>query len=229
DAWVQLQNLYMPATAAYRREQNETSCLADTSGTLDDIRLLLPSEVQGILQFDKKLSTYEFKFRVAQAYTTLSDLRGLILTRQHMVNSKKKYASGTAMMTRSNTLIQDLYARIHAQTRKYDDIYSKLQVLRAVVPPTVATLADPFTTLTTNDIAGLKSFDEGAEGHKRLTWIWNVRGVGETKDQAEDTALRVEFCRTRARAHRWEEECLLLAEEMRRVTRFWEWDAARWK
>ncbi|KAF6747228.1 hypothetical protein DFP72DRAFT_992589 [Ephemerocybe angulata] len=229
DAWVLLQNLYMPATTAHRLNTNELASVSDTSATMDDVRFLLPSEVHGLLQFDKKLSTYEFKYRVAQAYATLSDLRGLILMRQHMLNSKKKYASGTAMMTRSNSLIQDLYARIHAQRRKYDEVYSKLQILAPAVSTKVATLAEPFIPLLDTDIQGLKSFEEGAEGHKKLTWIWNVRGVGETADQAADTALRVEFCRARARAHRWQEECLLLAEEMRRTVRFWRWDASRWQ
>jgi hypothetical protein len=45
----------------------------------------------------------------------------------------------------------------------------------------------------------------------------------------DDPALRIEFCRTRARAHRWQEECILLAEEMMRVEQFWAWDAARWE
>jgi hypothetical protein len=54
--------------------------------------------------------------------------------------------------------------------------------------------------------------------------------IGETCTRADGilTALRVEFCRVRARAHRWQEECLLLAEEMGRVERFWGWDADRW-
>lgn len=38
----------------------------------------------------------------------------------------------------------------------------------------------------------------------------------------------MEWCRTRARAHRWEEECLLLSEEMRRTAEFFLWDANRW-
>ena len=42
-------------------------------------------------------------------------------------------------------------------------------------------------------------------------------------------ALRIEFCRARARAHRWQEECLLLNEELARVYRFFGWDAARWE
>ena len=42
-------------------------------------------------------------------------------------------------------------------------------------------------------------------------------------------ALRIEWCKARARAHRWQEECLLLREEMRRVIAFFSWQAEDWK
>jgi hypothetical protein len=40
--------------------------------------------------------------------------------------------------------------------------------------------------------------------------------------------LRIEWCKSRARAQRWQEECVLLKEEMRRVLQFLDWDASRW-
>jgi hypothetical protein len=40
--------------------------------------------------------------------------------------------------------------------------------------------------------------------------------------------MRIEWCKARARAKRWEEEVELLTEEMRRVLRFFEWEALRW-
>ena len=42
-------------------------------------------------------------------------------------------------------------------------------------------------------------------------------------------ALRIEWCKARARAHRWQEECLLIAEEMRRVVEFFKWQEAWWR
>lgn len=43
------------------------------------------------------------------------------------------------------------------------------------------------------------------------------------------SALELEWCRARARAHRWQEECLLLDEEMRRVLAFFRWKSFDWK
>lgn len=42
-------------------------------------------------------------------------------------------------------------------------------------------------------------------------------------------ALRIEWCRSRARAMRWSEEVLLLLEEMRRVLAYLEWHASWWE
>lgn|ERR1700733_3892841 len=44
-----------------------------------------------------------------------------------------------------------------------------------------------------------------------------------------DLALRLEWCKARARAHRWQEECLLLEEEMRRVQESFMWEINMWK
>jgi len=41
-------------------------------------------------------------------------------------------------------------------------------------------------------------------------------------------ALRVEWCKSRARAMRWTEETLLLLEEMRRTLQFLEWQTNFW-
>jgi hypothetical protein len=42
------------------------------------------------------------------------------------------------------------------------------------------------------------------------------------------TGLRIEWCKSRARAMRWAEEVILLQEEMRRVLAYLEWRAAWW-
>lgn len=42
-------------------------------------------------------------------------------------------------------------------------------------------------------------------------------------------ALRIEWCKSRARALRWSEEVELLQEEMTRVLRFFSWQADWWE
>lgn len=81
-----------------------------------------------------------------------------------------------------------------------------------------------------------------------MSWIWKTHGTGDNEESMQECmstpfwsfrtvtdahytspALRIEWCKARARAHRWEEECLLLLEEMRRVLVFWEWEADQWR
>lgn len=40
--------------------------------------------------------------------------------------------------------------------------------------------------------------------------------------------MRIEWCKARARAHRWQEECALLMEEMRRILAFLRWQSTWW-
>lgn len=86
------------------------------------------------------------------------------------------------------------------------------------------------------------------EGYIELSWIWKV--VGVSSDEGDENlqegksahiyitvfeliltvylALRIEWCRVRARAMRWSEEVLLLREEMRRVLAYFRWHAGWW-
>jgi hypothetical protein len=74
--------------------------------------------------------------------------------------------------------------------------------------------------------------DDGDEGGEDWMIDEDVDFGRDDDDGAvseDDPALRIEFCTTRARAHWWQEECLLLEQEMIRVERFWRWDASRWR
>ncbi|KAF8149140.1 hypothetical protein B0H34DRAFT_679437 [Crassisporium funariophilum] len=84
--------------------------------------------------------------------------------------------------------------------------------------------------LDDSNIVGLISMDDsGSKGQKKLTWIWNVQGTGADADESTQAALHIEWCKARACAHRWQEECLLLAEEMCCVLAFFLWQAQDWR
>jgi hypothetical protein len=65
---------------------------------------------------------------------------------------------------------------------------------------------------------------------RTLSWIWTTRPVN-VEDGADDgdIVLRAEWCKSRARAARAEEEVILLREEMRRTLKFLEWRANWWR
>ncbi|KAJ7152150.1 hypothetical protein C8R43DRAFT_1127232 [Mycena crocata] len=70
------------------------------------------------------------------------------------------------------------------------------------------------------------------EGRRLLSWIW-CTGSGNKGDSehsaAASEALRVEWCKARARATCWREEVILLEEEMRRTIASMQWKARLWE
>lgn len=187
DAWVAIQGVYMPTVIPYRRQVDTPSVLAGSTATILDARLMLPSEVVNTLDYDPNLSVYEFKFRVAQAYSTLSSICGLLLSRSLLLNVKKKQVSGQVQVTRSEALIQNLTRDISQNADKYRHTYTCMQKLTTKVPVKDAAMAGAFKPLESKDLTGLTSLDVGAEGHKRLSWIWTVRGVEKGEEDVTDT------------------------------------------
>ncbi|KAG1837469.1 hypothetical protein C8R48DRAFT_751632 [Suillus tomentosus] len=75
-----------------------------------------------------------------------------------------------------------------------------------------------------DDVHSMSAPKKGeSEGRIQLSWIWLVEGVGDDEDEVVQDCLRVEWCKTRARAMQWTEEVELLQEEMRRVLCFLRW------
>jgi len=90
---------------------------------------------------------------------------------------------------------------------------------------------------------GNKKTRKKAQELKPMSWIWNGSGEGDTglqegKSKGSVNAissyiydfadLRIEFCKTKARADRWREEVELLKEEMERVKRFFKTRSLEW-
>ncbi|KIM87958.1 hypothetical protein PILCRDRAFT_44104, partial [Piloderma croceum F 1598] len=71
---------------------------------------------------------------------------------------------------------------------------------------------------------------EIGEGARRPSWIWfQTSGHEDMSDPLMQAALRVKWAKAKARADRWEEEVILLDEEMRRVLVFCGWKNTWWK
>ncbi|KIL56974.1 hypothetical protein M378DRAFT_88521, partial [Amanita muscaria Koide BX008] len=87
---------------------------------------------------------------------------------------------------------------------------------------------DTIRPLLDGDIRAPDEEDSPSEGRRTFTWIWKAGSVGRSDSIAQEV-LRIEWCKARARAHRWQEECLLLNEEMRRVLQFFDSEVFRWK
>lgn len=178
----------MPTVAAHRERLDPERKSEDDERSVHDACLLLPSDLIGTsTRFTPVLAAHEFRFRVAQAYTALDELRGLILMRSHLWISKKLIASGTIASTRSNTLITKLGVQIKRCCGKYRDTYRRLLKLQDYAPAQHASDADGLKPLLDTDISALSFMEDGPEKNKRSSWIWNVKGIGENADDHGQT------------------------------------------
>lgn len=69
------------------------------------------------------------------------------------------------------------------------------------------------------------------EARKQLSWIWTTSKALNIDDNTDDNdnVLRLEWCRSRARAMRAKEEVLKVREEMMQTLRYLEWCAKGWE
>lgn len=73
--------------------------------------------------------------------------------------------------------------------------------------------------------------DGTGETRKEQSWIWLTRRINlkDGADENDNEVLRAEWCRSRARLHRAEEELRYLQAEMERSLRFLSWRSKWWE
>ncbi|KAF8903392.1 hypothetical protein CPB85DRAFT_1377090 [Mucidula mucida] len=75
------------------------------------------------------------------------------------------------------------------------------------------------------------------KGRRQLSWIWysysepidSLNVATRNDDPVIHEALKIKWCKARARKMRWQEEVTLLLEEMRRVIAYCRWNAELWR
>ncbi|TFK58188.1 hypothetical protein BDN72DRAFT_782408, partial [Pluteus cervinus] len=239
--WVEVQHLYVPALAAIRQEDG-----IDENPLAETYNLYMPSSICKRVTVTPKLLEHEWKYRQAQAGTTLDSLRGRLLMRGKMYKSKRQWSRGQGANTRSQGYMKTVQSKIQFDVTKYNDIRSRLESLAAVLKKPGEWTAT-YRILLPEDVRGIDGVDENTtdgrekqqttegrketEGRRTLSWIWKQAGVGDLQAAISEAskALRIEWCKARARAHRWQEECQLIVEEMRRTKEFFQFEARRWQ
>lgn len=242
--WQSIQELYILGIGLYRcNTANRES--ADTFNS-EEIDLLLPSNLVPSFHVDTKLAEYEYRLRYGSTHDLLSELRRQLLILGTMYQSKDRYVRGQEHNTRSVTLIKNVQSRINFAATRYRSNREALLSLSSFLNK--SGWESTLRVLVDSDLRGLKEGEDasGSEGRRTLSWIWMTQRENEaemTESMSEGsntttdifatlkmaTALRIEWCKSRSRAHRWQEECVLLKEEMRRVIQFHTWQAGVWE
>ncbi|KAF9466857.1 hypothetical protein BDZ94DRAFT_1157101, partial [Collybia nuda] len=232
--WIEEQTLHMPQATHERAKYMQGASPEGTRSTkTSDIPLFLPSTFTNVTNLDKRLRTYEWILREGQAYDALEEIRHVLRLRSHMYKHKDRNSRGVKANTRSNTAIAGATARINRSAAKYRAARAALVKLAPGLELEQPLWEHTLRRLDPDDIRALSEGLYGdSEGRRSPSWIWMTYGV--VPDHRENAAslneaLRIEWCRTRARAMRWAEEVKLLQEEMRRIIAFLDWQATWWE
>ncbi|KAF8879143.1 hypothetical protein BD779DRAFT_1612947 [Infundibulicybe gibba] len=231
DAWIEVQHLYMPSVAALRARADREGGGAPIEAM--NIQLMLPSHAVGKAETSHFLLQYEWRLRFAYAHDVLQKLRRHVLLRTHMYRLKNAHGQGQHYHTRSLDVIKGVQAKIIVNTIRYRE--NRLALCALSIPLAQTEWEKELRPLQENDIRAPSAaeLDAVGEGRRSISWIWKVGEVpeGGSKDMMQQVykALKIEWCKIRARAHRWQEECILLEEETARVVAFFKWEAQRWK
>lgn len=240
DTWVKLQHLFLPTLAAERAREAQD---ADSPILPETFKLMLPSQLGSLDPCNENLQRIEWRLRIAQAHDALHSLRANLHAQTCVLKYKDRNLRGQGANTRAHNTVKAIESRLNAAANRYNDAHQALVKLAPFLKETGwNSILRP---LARQDIRGLMDLLWGeTEGTRKLSWIWTMGGMvaNETDEVGLEglsrltlplkfdrfVDMRIEWCKARARAKRWEEEVELLVEEMRRVLAFWKWDAARW-
>ncbi|KAJ7115521.1 hypothetical protein C8R43DRAFT_1138146 [Mycena crocata] len=245
-----LQDTYMPGAKRALRadEANRNADVAPPR--VEHMKVYMPHELpedERALGCVNGLPEMEAKLREAQCGAALIVVRGRLHAKRHLITFRNEHLTGQVQVTKARTLIQQVGERVTAGAQKYRKAREALVVLKgASHAPHFRELKDDDIRLDgdngESDTAALKKLamigsgkgaraPRNAPGQSKrvMSWIWTVQAGSGDEEQDLHDSVRVEWTRARARKTRWEEEVMLLTEEMRRTLRYLTWQANWWE
>ena len=238
--WCDVQLVYTPHVASLLSQSpsvpdTDSHATPSPPETLpENILLYMPSslpphirtlpELHEICQLERQLCE-------PQADDALSEIRRQRRVTQGLWQFKRLNASGTG--NKPNTQMIGLYTWFDKKTKraaqKYHVAWQALHILDPNGP-----WSHRLKELKDADISGPgKEPDDRSTTNSRYepSWIWLVPRIADASNVEEEfnDSMRVEWAKARARKIRWQEELLLVKEEMRRVIAYHEWRAGWWR
>jgi len=219
--------VYTPHSATVLAENDELGTeLAENS------KLWLPSSLPAsvrCLSEMKCVCNAECRLRYAQCLDSLAQIRRQRRIIQGLWQFKKINISGTG--NRPNTRMLGTNNKINRKLARAIHMYRTARVALLVLDPD-GDWCGELKELRQEDIRGPGKEADESNGRYVMSWIWMTRkpdnsGVGTEAEFNE--SMRMEWTKTRACMMRWQEESLILQEEMRRVIAWFEWKGNWWE
>lgn len=177
DAWMEIQQLYMPGVAGIRARQ-AAAFPSHTPPLTHDIALCFPSDVMNDISCDKVLVDCEFRLRVALGHDILEDLRRHLRLRSHLYGFKDRFVRGQRPNTRAQSIISSVQSKVDADAQRYRKNHAALVVLGNELD--CQSWRGELRPLEPDDVRGMSDglFGE-TEGRRSLSWIWRTVGVAD--------------------------------------------------
>lgn len=235
EKWRELQAMYMPGVLDADISEPRTSLREKA----ESIKLWLPSQLDATERdtlCSRGVIASERDLRFGQLHDSLDELRRARRIRRGLVTFHRVQLAGEGqkIQTKSRAAMNSVQERIDRSARRYRVARDALLHL----DPS-GSWQDLFRALNDCDNRGPGKEPEevsASDGRYVPSWIWLSNSNATAGDPTQSTIspdevnedMRVEWAQCVARADRWEEEVVLLQEEMRRVVHFLEWKSKDW-
>ncbi|KAJ7154378.1 hypothetical protein C8R43DRAFT_1126455 [Mycena crocata] len=246
-----LQRIFMPGATQILADEESARESDSPAPKAETIKIWMPHEME---EGDRAtgcvrgLVNMEHKLRMSQCLNALIVLRSRLHAKRHFIAYRNANLTGQVQASRANILIALLGERVQAMVLKYRKGYEALKRLEGDgIDGQLRELKDADVTLdgdrgeSASDVESGKKLatigtgpsarvPRNAPGTTRrvMSWIWTAQGGAVDGEEHLHDSVRVEWCRALARKTRWEEEVLLVREEMRRVLRYLDWQVKWW-
>jgi hypothetical protein len=200
----------------------------------EKVPLYLPSSLPPHIRTQAELHDTcdkERRLREAQADDSLAHIRRLRRVIQGMWQFKKFSISGTG--NRPNTRMLATYHSLANNVQKHAHIYRSAYAALQILDPG-GMWSHRLRPLLDRDISGPGKDPDDPTQNSRYepSWIWmvvqNPSSEFEVVEEDFNDSMRVEWAKVKARAARWNEEFLIVQEEIRRVLVFFSWKSSWW-
>lgn len=168
---------------------------------------------------------------------SLEDIRRIRRILASIAEFKRLNVSGTGQ--RAVTCTLGVYERFVTKQERCAERYRAARAAMLTLDPK-GDWTVTYRVLHKTDLRGLRRDEDdvvSSEGQYEISWIWLTprsmqepegQGGGATPGEFTET-MRAEWARAKARVERWDEEEMLLTEEMRRVLAYFGWKARWWR
>lgn len=239
--WREVQLIYTPHVAPLLAqappENNAHSGSVPPETLAENIPLFLPSSLPTHLRTLAELDEIcqlERRLREPQASDALSEVRRHRRVIQGLWQFKHLNAAGAG--NKPNTRMVTLYKCFDNKTKRAAQKYRVAWRALSILDPN-GSWSSRLKELKEEDIRGPgKDLNDPSTSRYVPSWIWLVPRVSESSnsetslgEEEFNDSMRVEWAKARARMKRWEEELLIVQEEMWRVIVYHGWKAAWWE